>query len=427
MRGARSAEVVVLGAGFAGLTAARRLAGHRRVLVVDRNAYQTLRPKLPEAVGGTCACAARLPVADALARSGAQFLAATVEAIDPEAQVVRTDSGPIRYDRLIVALGSRPRVPAAVPGAADLALPLWDFDHACAIRRRVTMLARAASRAATARERRALASVVVVGGGSVGVEVAGHLQARLAELTRTFGLEPGDAQVRIVEQAPRLLPGFGAALGAAVDRDLGRRGVLIHLGMTVRAVVDGGVVLADGARLAAGTVVWAGGVRPAEPVAALGAATAGGRIQVRADLRSLAWPRIYAAGDAAALTAPGGGLLPPSAQVAMQAGAAVADSVARDLAGLPSREYRVRERGVVLGLGTRDARASVGSFGFGGTPARLLKEAVLAHYLLSVGGRRVLAAYLAPVILRPLRGRVEVGNPQPDVQRADPAPRVAAR
>ena len=420
-------DVLILGAGFAGLTAARRLAPRNRVVVVDRNGYQTLRPKLPEAVGGTCACAARLPLTDALRGSHAELVIADVRGIDPEAHVVRTDAGELRYGRLIVALGSQPHVPAQVPGAAEFALPLWDFDHACDIRRRVTILARAASRAKTEGERRKLASVAVVGGGFVGVEVAGHLLDRLTELARAFGLPAGDVQVYVLEQASRLLPGFQPVLGGAVGRNLAGRGIRLHLATAVRAVTQDGVILADGSRLDAATVIWAGGVRAVRAIADLGAPTAGDRILVRPDLRATAWPDVYAAGDAAAVAAPGGGVLPQSAQLAMQAGEAVAASVARDLAGLAPRAYRPHERGVALGLGARDAVANLHGVGLAAVPARLLKDAALAHYLFGLGGSRLLGAYLAPVFLQPLRGRVEIGNPEVDTQKTDPSPRLLAR
>ncbi len=424
MKEAPRTEVLILGAGFAGLTAARALAGRHRVVVVDRHAYQTLRPKLPEAVAGTNACAVRLPVADALRDSGAEFLAASVLAIDPERGAVETDAGTLRYERLVVALGSRPEIPESLPGAAEFALPLWDFEHACAIRRRVTMQVRLAARAASAHERRAAASVVVVGAGFVGVEVAGQLRDRLDVLSQAFGLAPGEARVHVVERAPRALPTFTPSLAAAVAGDLARRGARFHLNASVQAVTPDGVILADGTRLPAGVVIWAGGARAADVVADLGAPLAGGRIPVDSDLRSRAWPRIYVAGDAAAVTTANGELLAQSAQVAMQAGRLVGRSVARDLVGLPPRAADLRQRGVALGLGVRSAVAVAGWLALTGAPARLLKDAALAHYLLALGGPRLLGAYLDPIFLQPWRGEIEVGSPQPAVQRTDPAPRL---
>lgn len=431
MADTRETDVLILGAGFAGLTAARRIAASHRVLLVDRHAYQTLRPKLPEAVAGTSPCAVRLPVADALEGTPVEFLPASVLEIDPERRLVETDTGPLRYARLVVALGSQPHIPApgSVPGAAEFALPLWDFEHACAIRRRVTLQAHSAARAASAPERRAAASVVVVGAGFAGVEVAGQLQDRLVALTEAFGLALGEAQVHVVERAPRILPTFAPALARAVAQDLVRRGVVLHLNASVRAVTGDAVILADGTTLPAGAVIWAGGVRAADAVAALGAPLAAGRIPVDSTLRSRAWPDVYAVGDAAAVTAPNGELLAQSAQIAMQAGAAVAVSVARDLAGLPPRPSHLSERGAALGLGARSAAAVVaaGNLMLTGRPARLIKDAALAHYLLALGGLRLAGAYLDPVILQPRRGRIEVGNPRMAVQHADPAPRLVTR
>lgn len=423
-------DVLILGAGFAGLTAARRLARRlgerRRVLVVDRNHFQTLRPKLPEAVGGVCHCAARLPVEDALRGTTARFLQTAVRSLDPGRRRVQTEAGPIGYRKLLAAMGSRPVVPQALPGAAELALPLWEFDQACDLRRRVTLLARSASRLAASDARRALASVAVVGGGFVGVEVAGHLLDRLHALGTEFGLARTEWEIHLLEQAPELLPGFERTLARAVHEDLDRRGVRVHTRARVQAVVREGVVLADGGVLPAGTVVWAGGVQAAEMVTALGAKEMSGRIPVGPDLRSLTWPDVFVAGDAAAVLGPDGRPLAPSAQFAVAEGAWAADSIARDLAGEALRPFRPHDRGGLVGLGARDALGHVAGLGLVGRPARLLKNAVLARYFWSLGGPSLLRAYFEPVFHAPWAGRVDPGCPIAAVQKADPQPRMSA-
>ena len=416
-------DAVILGGGMGGLSAAVRLRQlaptARRILVVEAAAWHTLRPKLPEAVGGYCRCNVRLPLADLLAARHVSFLQADVRAIDPASHrvSVQTDGDHVwtlDYGTLVVALGSVPAVPVG-PGEAGRLLPLWSFDDACGLRRRLGLMASRAKRVADAGP----LSIAIVGGGFIGAEVASAVAGLSRALVAGTSLQP---QITLLEREARILPNQAPAFSRMVTSALAARGVCVRAGRRVTEIGHDTLTLDDGTAVPAATAVWTGGVRPHPVVAGLAGTEHGGRIPVSDLLEARGLPDVFVAGDDAC--PPGPEAVAPfnrSASYAAAAGHLVAENVAARWRGRPGRRFRPHVAPLlieldprhVLGL-TAGGRLLVGA-------APLLKQAAMARHIWRVGGWRTLRAMFRRTFWEPWSRRApEVQCPSPDVQEAVP-------
>jgi NADH:ubiquinone reductase (H+-translocating) len=384
-------QVVIAGAGYAGLHVALRLATKLRdnpgveLILVDRHDYHQALTELPRVAAGTRAAdAVRIPLQRVLSER-VRFLQTEVIGFDLAGRVLQTKDGPVAYTRLVLALGSRPN-DFAIPGLAERTISLYSVADAERVWAAVNDTIRAAARATGPERQRCLATVVVGGGGATGVELAGELAEMLPEVARGHGLAPDRPRVVLVEAGPSILAGSSPAL---VERALG---ILQRLGVTVRteaSIVEAtadGLKLRDGQLLQGGVFVWAGGVKAPDLVAASGLPTGhNGRVKVDQHLRVLDHPEVYAAGDVASVVDPRTGhALPPLAQVALEEAETVAHNLDAELDGGPLEAFRFHDKGFIVSVGPRRGVAEVAGIATGGRLAHVLKDAVEWEYRQSV-------------------------------------------
>ena len=358
-------HVVIVGGGFGGLNAAKALRkAPVDVTMVDGNNYHLFQPLLYQvAIAGLDADDIAYPTRGIVRKLGnVAFRLGRVTAIDPGARTVTlADGATLAYDRLILAAGAVTNT-FGVPGADTNALgmkTLRDAEHIrAAILRRFEA---AASDVAAGRPlpEGALA-IAVAGGGPTGVELAGGLQELLSRvLRRDFpSLDVAGARITLVEATDRVLGTFAPKLSARAARTLERMGVTLALGTGVQAIEPGAVVLADGRRIFAGTIIWAAGIKAGPLAAASGLPLArGGRIVVDDRLRVPTHREILVVGDLAASLDRHGEVLPQVAQVAIQGGRHAGRFIAADLANEPSRAFCYRDKGIMATVGRHAAVA----------------------------------------------------------------------
>jgi NADH:ubiquinone reductase (H+-translocating) len=359
-------HVVIVGGGFAGVGAARRLAGRDgvRVTLIDRNNYHQFQPLLyqvatSQLAPSDIAYSLRKLFADS---PNVDVKLAEVEAIDPATRTVTTTHGErITGDALVVAAGSQPNF-FRTPGAEEHAFPLYSLDDARRLRSRILAVFEEADRDQSLIERGAL-NFVVIGGGPTGVELAGGL-ADLIHDTMTgqyHDLPVASAQIHIVDLAPTLLGPFSDSAHDYVAKILARKGVRTHLGVAVTEIGPGHVTLADGSTILTRCVVWGGGIM-APPLAAVSHLPRGrgGRIEVQPDLTVEGFEGVYAIGDVANIPAPHGGPHPQLGSVALQSGAWAADNILADAAGKPRKSFHYHDKGIMAMIGRGAAIAEVG-------------------------------------------------------------------
>ena len=384
-------QIVVAGAGYAGLHVALRLTARLRdhdaveLTLVNRHDYHQVLTELPRVAGGTRAAGAvRIPLQDMLA-TRVRFVQTGIEGFDLPGRRLLTGAGPIGWTRLVLALGSRPN-DFAIPGLEQRTLSLHSAGDAERVWAAVTNALTAAAAAPDPGRQRCLATVVVGGGGATGVEVAGELAEILPKVASRHGLAPDRPAVQLVEAGPTILAGSSPQLIDKATRILTDLGVSVRTNAVIAAATEEGFRLTDGQLVEGGVFVWAGGVKAPELVADSGLPTGhNGRVKVNQYLRALDRPEVYAAGDLASVTDPGTGhVLPQLAQVALEEGETVARNLDAELNGRPLEAFTFHDKGFVVSVGPRRGVAEVAGITTGGHPAHLLKDAIEWEYRQSV-------------------------------------------
>ena len=386
-------HVVVVGAGFGGLNAVLSLSRVRvRVTVVDRRNHHLFQPLLYQVATAALSPADIAYPIRAIFRKqeNATVLLAEAGSVDRSARELVLSDGRLGFDYLVLATGARhsyfghdswePRAPG-----------LKSLEDALEIRRRILLAFERAERERDRERRRALLTFVIVGGGPTGVELAGAI-AEIARhvLVREFrSIDSRESSIQVLEAGPRILPTFPPDLAARAQQALERLGVQVRTGCAVRDVAPDSVVAGD-TRIAAATILWAAGVR-ASPLARSLAVPldAAGRVRVEPDLSIPGDDRIFAIGDVATLDSAAGNPLPGVAPVAMQQGRHVAENVKRDLAGLPRRPFRYRDKGSLAVIGRAEAVADLGKVRISGFLAWLAWCFVHILYLVGFRNRAV--------------------------------------
>jgi NADH:ubiquinone reductase (H+-translocating) len=386
-----SSQIVIAGAGYAGLHVALRLTAKLRnapdagLTLVDRHDYHQVLTELPRVAGGTRAAGAvRIPLQDMLA-TRVRFVQTDITGFDLAGRTLLTGAGPIGWGRLVLALGSRPN-DFAIPGLAQRAISLYSASDAERVWAAVSQALTAAAAVADPGRQRRLATVVVGGGGATGVELAGELAEVLPEVASGYGLAPGRPAVQLIEAGPTILAGSSRQLIDKAASILSDLGVQIRTNATIAAATQEGFRLSDGQLVEGGVFVWAGGVKAPGLVADSELPTGhNGRVKVDQYLRVLDHPEIYVAGDLASVTDPRSGhVLPPLAQVALEEGETVARNLDAELKGRPLEAFAFHDRGFVVSVGTRRGVADVAGVTSGGRLAHLLKDAIEWEYRQSV-------------------------------------------
>jgi NADH:ubiquinone reductase (H+-translocating) len=361
-------RIVVLGGGFGGVATVRHLERVLRrrtdveITLVSRENFFVLTPLLFEACSGSLElrhCAQ--PIRAALRRS--RFIEATVESVDLERQLVRAvvpEGGAydLDYDHLVVALGASTN-DGLIPGSSN-ALTFKTMADALVLRNHLIEQFERADAAANAVQRRGCLTVVVIGGGLVGVELVGELTAFADDVLRFYPrIRRDEICFWLFEAGLRILPEVDAKLAATAARVLARRGVDIHISTAVRSI-DAGHVRLENQVIDAGTIVLTAGIVPSIIASAISVARdQRGRIDVDATMRSRSHPQVWALGDCAAIPGPDGRPYPALAQHAIREARHLAENIGAVVGGKVPSAFMFRSLGTMASLGHTRAVARV--------------------------------------------------------------------
>lgn len=409
-----SHRVVIVGAGFAGLTAARSLDGvDVSITVIDRRNFHLFQPLLYQvATAALNPSDIAFPIRSVLRNQEnvTAVVLASVEGIDAETREVHLDDGTtVGYDTLIVATGATHSY-FGNDDWAERAPGLKTVEDALGIRRRILSAFERAERSPGDADW--LLTFVVVGAGPTGVELAGALveiavDAMAGEFDR---IDPAAARVILLEGGPDVLPPYPGRLRRSARRQLEDMGVDVRTDTLVTAMDERGVTLADGSRIDGATVLWAAGVQASPLIEALPTdRDRTGRAIVEADLSLPGHPEIFVIGDAALVD---GGRVPGVAPAAMQAGRHAARAVGSRVAGDRPEPFRYRNKGTLATIGRARAVADLPRIRFSGFPAWAAWLAIHIWFLIGVRNRFFVFASWAWSYLTFRRGaRIITGIP----------------
>jgi NADH dehydrogenase len=386
-------RVVVIGAGFGGLSAAKGLTKAAvDLVVIDRHNYHLFQPLLYQvATAGLSPADIASPIRSVLSRQrNATVILANVEAVDAVRKVVHAEDREIPYDRLIIATGAKHSY-FSHDDWAQHAPGLKSIDDATLLRRRILLAFEKAEVEEDPLERERLLSFVIIGGGPTGVETAGAIAelARKALSADFRSIDPRSTRVTLIEAGPRLLASFHPNLSEAARRSLKKLNVEVRLGKAATRCDEFGVEI-DGERIGASNIIWAAGVMASPANRWLGVeGDRAGRVTVNPDLSVPGHPEIFVIGDTASCVGGNGRPLPGVAPVAKQEGAYVAMLIDARLKGSDLPPFRYRNFGSLATIGRKTAVVEMGSFRVTGFIAWAIWS--LAHIYYLIGFRNRLA------------------------------------
>jgi len=385
-----STRVVVLGAGFGGLAAARTLARNRDgldldVLLVDRANFHLFTPILYQvATGGVEPDNVTHPVRYATQADGFRFQESNVQKISVEDKCVYTDDGPIYYDYLVVALGATNNF-FGLASAEENSFTLKTISDGIELRNHIIDAFERAEVEQDPEVRRRLLTFVIVGAGPTGVELAASLRdlASHVLLKEYPGIDPGEVRVVLVEALDRILLALDDQLRQNAMKTLQSKGVEVLLNTPVADVERGGVRIKDGSFIPSETVVWTAGVKANPLIADLpGEKGRDGRVRVNDFMQLPDHPEIYVIGDCAMYFMPGEQRpLPPNAPVAIAGGKTAAINIIHTLRNEPLEPLKYKYQGELVSLGKNNAVANIMGIKFSGFIGWLVWRAVYLYKL----------------------------------------------
>jgi NADH dehydrogenase len=376
-------RVVILGAGFGGLTAAKALAKGADVTVVDRHNFQTFLPLLYQvATAGLAADHVAHPVRGALRKSGVKFRMGSPISVDHKNKSVKLDSSEVlEFDHLVVALGSA-TADFGVAGVNEHALGMKSVHEAIGIRAEVMRRFEDLCRF----EDQTRLSLSVVGGGPTGVEMAGALaELKRGPLKNDEANAAEHIDIYLIEAGPRILPMFSEKLSARAKKDLEKLGVKVLLNTAVQEVKPRQILIKDGSVIPSEVTIWAAGVKGEPTGGLLNLPLEGTRISVAQNLQVNHYPHIWAIGDISSAKGADGGFLPMVAPVAMQQGRWVAKQIMRAARGQALQDFKYLDKGSMATIGRHKAVVQFKGIQITGIPAWYAWLWLHLFYLL--GGR----------------------------------------
>jgi NADH dehydrogenase len=358
--------VVVVGAGFAGVACAKRLAGEPRahVTILDSQGYHQFQPLLYQIATAELAPEdIRFNLTEMFAHHpNVDARTAEVVSMDPVSPAVTlADGSTVEGDVLVLGVGAQPNF-FHTPGADQFALPLYSLDDAVRVRSRLLELFRDAAAKPELVDEGGL-TFVIVGAGPTGVETAGAVAELVHDVMPHVypHLATAGAKVILVDLGHTVLSAFSDEAHAYAAKQLHRRGVELRLGTSVKEVTEDRVVLGDGTVIKTRLVVWGGG-EMASPLAFRSGLPQGhgGRIDVHPDLTVPGFPAVYALGDVANIPVGDGSALPQLGSVAQQAGDWAAGNIIADIEGTGRQSFQYKDKGIMAMVGRKAAVAEIG-------------------------------------------------------------------
>jgi len=388
-------KVVIVGAGFGGIEAAKALVrAPVDVTIVDKQNHHCFQPLLYQVATAALSPAdVAWPIRHIFRRdANTTVLMAEVRGVDTAARIVRADAIEIPYDHLVIATGATHSY-FGHDEWQDAAPGLKRIEDATRIRRRILIAFERAELTSDAQERRRLLTFVIVGAGATGVEMAGAI-AEVARQTLAMDfrhIDPRTARIVLIEAGPRVMPTLPENLSDYVRRTLAAKNVEILTSTRVTKCDAHGVDL-DPGRVDAATIIWAAGVVASPAARWLGVAhDRAGRVTVGPDLSVPGHPEIFVIGDTAAAAGSDGRPIPGIAPAAKQMGRYVGRLIAARVAGAASPPFRYRHQGDLATVGRRAAVVKFGRLELTGFLGWVFWSVVHIYFLVEVRDRFIVA------------------------------------
>lgn len=385
-------EIVILGAGYAGLSALHVLqksSADIHITLVDRNDYHYESTALHEVAAGTQSGEKiSYPIMDVVNPKKTTFLQKTVEKINADEQsVLLTDGQSLNYDYLIVGLGFQSET-FGIPGANVNALEMVDVKTAAKVYEHIEAQLKEYK---TSKDEANL-RIVVCGAGFTGIELVGSLVENTKHFAEIAGVKPEQIEIYNVEAADKILPMFSDKLGQYAINHFKKWGVKLMTGKMIKEVKPNEVVYQNGKdgdleSLHAKTIIWTTGVSGNKIVGESGFEERRGRVMVKPNLTDPTYDNVYILGDVAAVMDPASNRpYPTTAQIALKMGHYAGKDILNQMSGKASTPFSFKSLGSVASIGNTHALGLVGKAEMTAYPASVMKKVIADRSLLKTGG-----------------------------------------
>lgn len=392
-------KIVILGAGYGGVHAAKQLNKKLRnsdvsITLIDKRPYHTLMTELHEVAGARVQPdSVQVRLSRIFARTKIKIVNDVIDKIDFDSQTLMADTTSYNYDYLIIGSGAEPAF-FGVEGVRENGFTIWSLDEALRIKHHVIEMFEKASIERDAKKRKALLTFVVAGAGFTGIETIGELAEWKYRLCEEHEIDVKEVKLIVVEAMCNILPILSEKLVKKSEKYLKRMKIDVIVDAPIIKVDKNSIALKDGTVIDTNTLIWTCGVQGSAFGAGLGL-TMGkrGRVQVNEYMQSMDYKNVYLIGDNAYFEE-NSKPLPQIVETAIQTGATVAYNITADILGKEKKPFKSNYHGVMVSIGSREAVSNVMSVETSGFIAMGTKHMVNLHYLWGIGGFRQCVSYI---------------------------------
>lgn len=398
---AQNRKVVILGAGYGGVHAAKLLnkkfkkEKNVEITLIDKNPYHTLMTELHEVAGGRVEEeSVKINLKKIFSATKVNSLTDKITKIDFKEQKVYSEDSTYEYDYLIIGAGSEPAF-FGVEGVKENGFTIWSLDDALKIREHMINMFRKASSERNAEKRRRMLTFVVAGAGFTGIETIGEFAEFKNKLSREYDVDEKEVRLLVVEATNKILPILNDNMADKASRYLTKVGVEIITQAAITKVEKDKIYLGDGREIETNTLVWTCGVQGVDFSAKLGL-TMGkkGRVAVNEFMQSMDYENVYLVGDNEYFEEEGNKPTPQIVETALQTAETAAKNIIADMEGKKKEGFKSNYHGFMVSIGSRYAVATLAGKSMSGFIAMAMKHLVNMHYLFGVGGFNTVWAYL---------------------------------
>lgn len=395
-----SKHIVILGAGYGGVQAAKLLSKSFKknesidITLIDRKPYHTLMTELHEVAGARVEQeSVQVNLKKVFSATKVDVVTDEIKTVDFKNQRLDSENNHYEYDYLVVGLGSEPAF-FGVPGVKENGFTLWSMEDALKINEHIENMFRKACNEKNQELKKELLTFVVAGAGFTGIETIGELVEWKKKLCKKYFVDEKDVRLMVVEAMGKILPILNDNLIKKSERYLKRHGVEILTNTPITQVDKKFVTFKDGTNVPTRTLIWTCGVQGSSFAANLGL-TLGkrGRVQVNEFMQSMDYKNVYLVGDNAYFEEDS----KPIAQIvetAIQTAETVAHNITADINGGEKKSFKSNYHGIMVSIGSRYAVASLMGVSLSGFFAMAMKHLVNCHYLFGVGGLNSVVSYI---------------------------------